>query len=431
MIAGRRVIACALIVAVALLSSTAGRASTGPDDSARNNDWVAVGAAHGTAAVEQDGVLVAWDGELSVVFKYNVDEAGLVNGTWIIRGGAYQDVEIEEFSAYGDLLYDGSGTVGGDESTLVATGSVKTTGVIEPFGLSVDNDNPVGPLSIEVDTWCDEMWGTWELTVQDAFEDAGFSGRAGFSEFVGTFIGHVRFEGFSDEAIAELAEYGLNQQLLDSVAADYSIEERVELDETRLEAHLFEVTATSWRLRDTYPDWAEADVYAAVDAHRGLLNVLRNLSDCSRSIIGEDVLENWTDVTAQSLERIIEDLVELDLFTGEPLEPQGFARVGAAEDSEEPGDATQATLAYLQLVDFSMRSAVIGAGALDPDAANRSERALIDAGSRLLTGLDAAGGNADDRRRVLLAGALMGWQFDVGGTSVDAAAALADLGPAS
>ena len=57
-----------------------------------------------------------------------------------------------------------------------------------------------------------------------------------------------------------------------------------------------------------------------------------------------------------------------------------------------------------------------------------AEQALVDAGGRLLTDLDEVGGTDDDRRRVLLAGALMGWHFDVDGVSVDAAAALAEMG---
>ena len=425
---GRRIIALGVIVASALVSSTVGRASTGPDDSARGNDWVAIGVAYGYAEAEQDGVLVIWDGEMHGIFKFNVDDAGIVSGTWEAIGVARQDVEIAGIAAGGDLEYSGGGTVGGNESTLVANGSIRTTGVIEPFGQQINNESAAGPLAIDIYTWCDEMWGSWDLTVQDAFEDAGFSGASGFSEFEGTFIGHVRFEGYSDEALAELAEHGVGLDLLDSVAGDYSIADRVDLDGARIDAYIAAVTATSQRLTETYPNWAEADVYEAVESHRGLINVLRNLSDCTRGILGEDEVEASIDIVSRSLERIIDDLLGLDLFTGEPIEPQGFAPARATPEPAEPVDTGRATLAYLQLVDFSTRSSVIGAGALDQAAAGRSEQALIDAGSRLLAGLDAAGGTPDDRRRVLLAGALMGWQFDVDGTPVNAAAALAELG---
>lgn len=421
----RRIIASALIVTGALLSSTVG-ASTGPDDSARNNDWVGLGAASGFAAVEQEGVTVAWDGKLNVVFKYNVNDAGLAAGTWILRGEGAQLVEFQGFEAFGDLLYGGSGTLGGDESTLVANGSVSTVGVIEPFGQDVNNESSVGPLKVAVETFCDEMWGSWELTVENAFQDAGFSGEMSVTEFDGLFVAHVKFEGFSDEAIDLLAEQGIDMALLDSVAADYSIAERVDLDLERMDAHILTAVAATQRLKDTYPDWAEPDVYEAVESLRGLLNVLRNLSDCSRFFIGEDEVEYWTDNASQSLERVIDDLLGLDLFTGEPIQPQGFASSSTVPVAE-PVDTARATLAYLQLVDFSMRSAVIGAGALDPAAAAQSEQALIAAGSRLLAGLDARGGTPGDRRRVLLAGALMGWQFEVAGAPVDAAAALADL----
>lgn len=426
MAGGRRGVVSGMFLAFALASVAS--ASTGPDDSARDRDWVAIGVAYGSAAAEEQGVSVFWDGQLESVFKFHVDAAGLAAGTWTLVGGGVQEVEYGGVSAIGNLDYDGGGTLGGDESSLVASGSVTTTGTIEPIGIGVDNTSEVGPLSIDVEVWCDEMWGTWQLTVEQAFEDAGFSGGSGFSEFDGTFIGHVRFVGFSDEALAELASHGIDPELLEWLAADYSIDERVALDQARIDSHLAAASAASQRLKDTYPNWAEADVYEAVNALHGLVNVLQNLSDCSRSILGEDEVETWIDIVNQSLERLIADLLELDLFSGEPVQPQGFATVAAPPQGESI-DPAQASLAYLQLVDFATRSAVIGAGAIDQVAADRSEQALIDVGSRLLAGLDAVGGTPNDRRRVLLAGALMGWQFDIAGASVDAAASLAELGP--
>ena len=391
-----------------------------------------MGAAYGAAGVEQSGVTVVWRGSLLSGFLFTVDDGGLVAGDWRLSGVGTQEVSIQGITAIGDLTYSGGGTLGGDENVLVATGSAQTTGVVLPFGQRIDNTSAVGPLAIAVEVYCGEMWGTWELTVESAFEDAGFSGADAATRFEGSLAGHVRYEGFSDEALEVLTEAGFSAATLDQWSGDYSLAERVELELVTVQAHLAAVSSALERLNDTYPNWTGPDAYAVVDQIHALLNVLRNLSDCARGALGEGEVERWTDGLNQGLERLIFKLVDLELYPGRPPRPQPFASAAPtaapADEDEAVLDPAQATLAYLQLVDFATRSAVIGAGALDPAAAADAEQALVDAGGRLLTDLDEVGGTDDDRRRLLLAGALMGWHFDVDGVSVDAAAALAEMG---
>lgn len=425
----RRAGASAAVVGAALLiSSTTIAGTTQPDESARGKEWVAMGSARGAAAAEESGVTVIWSGEILGAFRFTVDDAGLVAGEWGLVGDGTQEVSVAGVTVTGDLEYSGGGALGGDESTLVATGSATTTGVVRPIGQQINNTNELPPLAIDVEVYCNEMWGSWELTVADAFEDAGFSGAAGSTSFDGTFVGHVRYEGFSDEAIAELNEHGFSMETLNSWSGDYSLAERVEFELVTIQAHLAAVASAEQRLSETYPNWTGPDAYAVIDQIHTLLNVLRNLSGCARGALGEGTVERWTDGLHQVLENLVFKLVELELYPGRPPRPQAFTGAAIAPVDEEVPDPGQATLAYLQLVDFAMRSAVFGAGALDASTAAEAEQALIDAGSRLLTDLDAAGGTDDDRRRLLVAGALMGWQFDVGGAPVDAAAALAELG---
>jgi len=294
------------------------------------------------------------------------------------------------------------------------------------MGIEVNNTNALPPLAIDVEVFCGEMWGTWELTVADAFEDAGFD-----TSFDGTLVGHVRYEGFSDEAVAELEAHGISTDLLNKWSGTYAVADSVELELVTIEAHFAALSSASAALAATYPNWSGPEAYAVVDQIHVLLNVLKNLSGCARAALGEGVVESWTDSLHEVLERLIFNLVELNLFPDASPTPQPFAPIALSAPPSSSAPATQATVAYQQLVDFALRSAVIGAGAIDQVAADDAEQALIDAGSRLLAELDAAGGSDDDRRRVLLTGALMGWEFTLDGTALNATTALADLGLSS
>lgn len=385
-----------------------------------------MGSAYGAAAVEREGVSVLWRGKILAGFRFTVDESGFADGDWGMTGFGTQEVEFSGVAATAELDYSGGGTIEGSDTTLVAFGDATTTGVVQPFGQSINTTAPIPALFIDIDVFCNEMWGDWALTVEQAFEDSGFSGGDAATSFDGVMIGHVRYEGFSDEAIEVLTENGFTLDMVNSWAGDYAIAERVEFELVTIEAHFAAVSAAAQRLEDEYPNWSGPDAYAVVDQIHTLLNVLRNLSGCTQRILGEDQIERWTDSLHRLLRRLIAKLVDLELYPGRPPRGQGFANPGVAPEPEP--DPVQATLAYAQLVDFATRSAVIGAGALDPDDAAVAEQELIDAGSRLLAGLDGAGGSDDDRRRVLAIGALMGWTFDVDGELVDAAGALAELG---
>ncbi len=416
--------ACVAFTLIAWATAvTAGAPS--PDDSARGKEWIAMASAYGDAIATQDGGTVEWSGAILAGFNFTVDEAGLAAGEWVLAGSGTQTVSVPGVEAVGDLNYEGGGVIGGDESVLVATGSATTTGVVQPIGLEVNNTSPIPPLGIDVDVFCNEMWGTWDVTVGDAFEDEGFD-----TAMDGTFVGHVRFEGFSDEALDELTNHGFSMDTLNQWSGDYSLVERVEFEVVTLQAHVAALAAASERLVATYPDWSGPDAYAVVDQIHILLNVLRNLSGCTRAVLGEDTIELWTDSLHGAVRRVIAKLVDLNLFPGAPAGPQGFDRpaVRGAPPPAEQLDLGQATLAFQQLVDFALRSAVIGAGALDPAQADEAERALVGHGSQLLDALELGGGTDDDRRRVLFVGALMGWEFDVGGESIDPASALAELG---
>lgn len=423
--AGGAVVALGL-AAVTSVSSVGGAAS--PDDSARGKDWVAMASAYGAAEVTEQGVTVSWSGALLGGFRFTVDESGTAAGEWTLAGAGLQSVEVAGGLLSGDLTYSGGGEVGGDESTLVLTGQATTTGVVQPIGLVVDTTDALPPLSVDVEVICNEMWGTWEVTVGDAFEDAGFS-DAGTS-FDGTFVGHVNLEGFSDEAIAELTAHGFTLDDLFRWSGDYSHAERLELDAATIEAHLAAVSAATDALIATYPDWKGPEVYGVVDQIHTFLNVLRNLSSCTRTEIGEENVESWIDGYTQVLRLVIARAVELRLFPDAPPSAQGFASrpYSAPDESFEPLDPEQVSLAYLQVVDFALRSATIGSGAIDTVAAADAQRSLVETGSRILSALDELGGSDDDRRRVLLAGALMGAEFEIDGSPVDAARALAELG---
>ncbi len=384
--------------------------------------------AYGDATATADGGTVDWSGAVLAGFRFTIDTAGLAAGEWVLAGTGTQTVSVPGVEAVGLLRYSGGGPIGGDESVLVATGSATTTGVVQPMGLAIDNTSELPPLGINIEVFCNEMWGTWDVTVGDAFEDAGFD-----TTMDGTLVGHVRFEGFSDEALEELNDHGFSMDILNRWSGDYSLVDRVEFDLVTVQAHFAALAAAGERLVATYPNWSGPDAYAVVDQIHVLLNVLRNLSDCARTALGEDTVEMWTDSLHGVLRRLISRLAGLSLFPGAPPRPQGITMPAVPVEAPPvgPADIGQATLAFQQLVDFSLRSAVIGAGALDPADAAEAESALTTHGSQLLEALDSIGGTDDDRRRVLLVGALMGWEFDVAGETVDPTSALTELGLAS
>jgi hypothetical protein len=410
----------AAAIAVGLISSNIGAASADPVEPSPEGRWFAYAVADGQAAGGNADVDVVWDGNLRAKLQFDVDASGaLTRGAWELSGYAYQDVYIGNlYHVVGDLTYTGGGTATGTISALSLDGSARTRGTVDiadgaagpaasVFPLTVDNTDPLPTLTVRPQRICDELIGGWEYPVNAAFADAGSTELA----IKGRFIGVREGNGVSEQAIAEFREL--------FVILDVPVDESSDTDAFVALRNLMVVAIDQYdELMDSYPAWNGDQVYATVDLMHTIIYELRNLSECRRAFFQEGQIEEFIDGFTGAIQDLTDALLLASYLPGVP---QGFAT-----RPDTPIDP----ITHRLLTEVAVNGGAIGAGAVDHEAADALEDALIELGSKMLTAARARGDRSsptDDEIRVLTTGAIMGWTYTVDGTEIDAREAMAEL----
>jgi len=370
-----------------------------PDDGLATGPWTASGIASGSATASVGAMEIVFNVDIPADFTFDIHSDGSADGTWEHGGSGTFTGTGEQGTVHGDLRYSGSGAVGGTNRELLLTGTSRTVGTVRAGGAGqtmafpVDNTSPIPTLRMRVTAEsCDEAYGEWAYTVEQAFEDEGFSATIG-----GHWLGFRESEAIKDHA-EEL--FRLSTQTGSGAPPVSS------------ESPLLATAANVIRRYNELADGLRAasldevfDILADSDA---VVNTLRNLSDCEVELLGAANVETYLN----GLTFVIQGLIAggLDVF--------------------------EVTSADWQLmVQVAARTGAIGAGAVDPAAAAQAEQALIDEGSAILAEHYLPERDTfeqtDDSVRVLATGAAMGWTYEVAGEPVNARATYRNaFGPA-
>ena len=389
--------AAALVGAVIVLVAVP--AWAGSDDRGlESGPWVASGSAAGVARVVEADFDYTWDGRIPATFTFDVI-GDTAEGTWEHGGSA--DIVIDTVNDAGapirvtatDLRYAGSGTVGGTNRMLVLDGTTRTIGSMSietaegSFAFPADASAPTPTLQLEVvSRGCNTAVGRWAYGIQSALEAVGLT-----ADISGTWLGMRDTEAMREEA----------EQLLDDLQST-GLEEPELYSQSPLLTTAAELIQKADAFMAQFPGWTMDEVFALLDEMERVLNALENVEGCDRQLLGDENLEEF----AGLLVRWVQDIV-----------------LAAAHGTETPlGTADAIDLQQLTLI--AARVGAIGPGSTDPRLAAQVESALIGRGEEILTaGLDAETGEIavdDDVLRVLAVGAAMGWEYEVGGVTIDA-----------
>lgn len=391
--------AIAILALVLAGSVPRAHAVEAPDGGLATGPWAASGTARGSATASDGGMEIVFNVDIPADFTFDIHSDGSADGTWEHGGSGTFTGTGEQGTVHGDLRYSGSGAVGGTNRELLLSGTSRTVGTVRAGGAGqgmafpVDNTSPIPTLRMRVTAKsCDEAYGEWAYTVEQAFEDEGFSATIG-----GQWVGFRE-----SEAIKENAEelFRLSTQT-GSGAPPLS-------SESPLLATAANVIRRYNELADGLREVNLDEVFDILADSDAVINTLRNLSDCEVELLGEANVETYLN----GLTFIIQGLIigGLDVF--------------------------EVTSADWQLmVQVAARTGAIGAGAVDPAAAARAEQALIDEGSAILEEHYLPERDTfeqtDDSVRVLATGAAMGWTYEVAGEPVNARATYRNaFGPA-
>ncbi len=152
--------------------------------------WTAVGSAQGTARASEQGIEITWAGRIPAQFDFTIDSGSTAVGRWQHQGDAIQklsgSVGGQAIRATGTLTFNGGGTIGGDNSQLVLTGSSTTDGSVVALtsagsiAIPVGSTNPLPTLRLDIAAVsCDEAYGEWAYAIVQAFEGEGFTADFG------------------------------------------------------------------------------------------------------------------------------------------------------------------------------------------------------------------------------------------------------------
>jgi hypothetical protein len=362
--------------------------------------WTATGSAQGTSRASEQGITIVWTGRIPAQFEFVIDVSGTASGSWVHQGTAIQtvsgSVEGQSFEATGTLGFTGGGNVGGNNSRLTLTGSTDTRGTVVA-------DTPAGSISIPISgtetlptlrldvaaVSCDEAYGEWAYTLEQAFEGEGFTASFG---------GYWQAIRGSDE---------INDNIRALVEAVFVHARSGDGGELASPSPLLRMSAAILQeynaFIDEFPGWSLDRVLDIARRTEALLAGVRNLTECDKRLFGEDSVETF--------------------FNGLTFILQGLI-IGSPTDSYSSAD-------FQHLVHVAVRNGALGPGAPNPERAASAEAALIRAGEAILAANVDPSDNLilvnGDTLRVMATGAAMGWKYKVGSDTYDARATYAEF----
>lgn len=147
--------------------------------------WTGVAQASGVATTFTLGIDFLYDGVVKANLKIVAENEASVGGQWTHYGSANNlitgNVSGQQATIDADLLFSGSGTIGGSPEILLLDGSSRSTGSATvsasqgSFTNPVDNESVVPNLQVKIQhAQCDEAYGDWVWALEQEFENQGF-----------------------------------------------------------------------------------------------------------------------------------------------------------------------------------------------------------------------------------------------------------------
>jgi len=386
--------AAVAIVAMVLAGSVLqAHAVEAPEGGLATGPWTASGTARGTATASEDGLEIVFNVDIPADFTFEIHSDGSADGTWEHGGSGTFTGTGAQGSVHGDLRYSGSGAIGGTNRELLLTGTSRTVGTVRAAGAGqsmvfpVDNTSPIPTLRMKVAAMsCDEAYGEWAYTVEQAFEDEGFSATIG-----GQWVGFRASDEFAEQAsdLLELARsFGTGAPVDPAAGADVMAKSSL----LSLAAAVIAMgNELADLLRNIVPNKAAVDnIFDLLADAEQVINALRNLGDCDRELLGEGNVEHYLGALTGTVQNLV------------------HATAGAGVSTQE----------WQLLVQIAARTGAIGAGADNPAAAAAAEAELIGYADQLLQLYQATGFDETlepDLRRVLAMAIAMGWELPSAG----------------
>ena len=371
------------------VSASEGLTAEPVDDRLEAGPWTASAFARGKVQIKGQGIKVVWQLEIPAQFDFRITGTGKAIGTWRHQGSVDQVLtgrfRGRKVKGRADLALKGGGKVRGSGKKLRLNGSSRHEGdlvLTSPQGsvaFDVSQNSKIPTLRMPViATTCDEAYGEWAYTLKQALDEQGLKGSV-----TGTWL-----------AFRDTSEFRAKAKALRDSVKGGNVD--TDLDSSLL-VIATELIISYNQLARRYPDWPADEVSDLFKETESILNALRNLSECERTLVGEGTLERYVNALTGALQNLI-------VF-------------GGAADGTTAGPLQT-------LVQSAIRAGAIGPGAPNPAMAVKAEDALVEMAEEVLdANLDPEDGTVlanDETRMVIATAAGPGWTLSAGDAMIDA-----------